>query len=233
VHRAVFEAELLDVLPIVAGPVPAAAMLRSRAWEGGGPISDLARSSRTALRWPSWDDLELFERWAKEPVLDHLVGSELLYRCRHLGAYHPEFVDSLLNDQSSLTVLVEPLAAPRVPVGFVRFFNINLAQGFAFMESTIADPTAMRRGLGVEATRLLSFYALDALRLRRLEAKVYAYNVLSVNALRRNGFQPEGVLRQARTCGGRTWDILVFAILDDEIREQRRKGDWPYMGLWE
>jgi RimJ/RimL family protein N-acetyltransferase len=38
---------------------------------------------------------------------------------------------------------------------------------------------------------------MDVLGLRRLEAKVYEYNVLSMNSLARNGFRQEGVLRQA------------------------------------
>jgi RimJ/RimL family protein N-acetyltransferase len=73
---------------------------------------------------------------------------------------------------------------------------------------------------------------MDALEIHRVEAKVYAYNVLSVNSLRRNGFQQEGVLREAKTYKGRRWDILVFAILEDEMRTQRAQECFPYMGFW-
>jgi len=234
VHRAAFDAGLLDMFPVVAAPVPErGSRRRVTTLPPPMPRADLARTRRLGLRAPSGADLKLFDFWAKEPLLDHLVGSELLYRCRHLGASHSEFAEMLFGDPAALTVVVESTDPPVGPVGFVRFFGINLAQGYAFVECAMADERAIRRGLGVEATRLLSFYALDVLGLRRLEAKVYAYNTLSINALRRNGFQQEGVLRHARTCEGRTWDILIFAILEDEIRAQRRKGDWPYMGFWE
>ena len=73
---------------------------------------------------------------------------------------------------------------------------------------------------------------MDALEIHRVEAKVYAYNVLSVNSLRRNGFQQEGVLREAKTYRGKRWDILVFAILEDEMRAQRAQESFPYMGFW-
>jgi RimJ/RimL family protein N-acetyltransferase len=71
---------------------------------------------------------------------------------------------------------------------------------------------------------------VDVLGLRRVEAKVYEYNRLSVNALRRNGFQQEGVLRQAGFDGVRTWDVLVFGVLRDEIDAQRRRDtvDFPF-----
>ena len=64
-------------------------------------------------------------------------------------------------------------------------------------------------------------------------AKAYDYNRLSLNALLRNGFKKEGVLRQAAIHQGMPCDILVFGILDHEIRAQRRKEDVPYLGLWE
>jgi len=63
----------------------------------------------------------------------------------------------------------------------------------------------MRRGYGVEAGKLISYYGVDVLGVRRIEAKAYAYNVLSMNALRRNGFKQEGVLRQAGFDGTRYW----------------------------
>jgi RimJ/RimL family protein N-acetyltransferase len=73
---------------------------------------------------------------------------------------------------------------------------------------------------------------MDALELRRVEAKVFAYNVISINALRRNGFQQEGVLREAKTYGGQRWDILVFSILESEMREQRRRDDFGSFEPW-
>jgi RimJ/RimL family protein N-acetyltransferase len=77
------------------------------------------------------------------------------------------------------------------------------------------------------ASRLMAFYGLDVIGLRRLEAKAYAYNPLSINTLRRNGFTQEGVLRQAAYRDGQYWDIIVFGILREEIEEQRRKD--PYL----
>jgi len=88
------------------------------------------------------------------------------------------------------------------------------------------------RGWGVEATRLALAYAMDTLDPHRVEAKVYAYNVLSINALRRNGFHLEGTLREARIYDGRRWDVLVYSILDSELRTQRTRDNFAPMGLW-
>jgi RimJ/RimL family protein N-acetyltransferase len=78
---------------------------------------------------------------------------------------------------------------------------------------------------------LLAF-AQDALQLRRIEAKAYAYNVLSVNALRRNGFKQEGVLRKARVYDGEAWDIFVFSILEPEMAVERVRDTFPDFSLF-
>ncbi|MBI4634859.1 MAG: GNAT family N-acetyltransferase [Candidatus Rokubacteria bacterium] len=230
-HRAALDAELLDDLPIDTGislEPPVAA--ESDAFDTPG--SFLARTRRLGLRQPTWEELALFERWAREPFLDQMVGSELLYRCRHLGPYHPEFMSLVLNDATSLTLLVQPHDVAAPPVGFARLYNIHLVAQFAFLEIAVADLHALRKGWGIEASRLLIAYAMDVLDLRRVEAKVYAYNVLSINSLRRNGFQQEGVLREARPYDGQRWDILVFSLLAGEMLEQRKREQFPYMGFW-
>jgi RimJ/RimL family protein N-acetyltransferase len=184
------------------------------------------------LRRPRWEDLAFFEQWARDPLLKTMVGSELLYRCRYLGPFHPEFAVSVLHHPTSLTFIVQA-AQGQDPLGFVRLYGIHLGQGFGFLETAIVSRQALRRGWGVTASRLLLIYAQDLLGLRRVEAKAYDYNRLSINALRRNGFKQEGVLRGAAVHHGVPCDIAVFGILDEEMREQRKKEAVPYLGLWE
>ncbi|MBI4588422.1 MAG: GNAT family N-acetyltransferase [Candidatus Rokubacteria bacterium] len=233
-YRALLAAKLVSELTVVPSEDHTALLL------AGPPAIDLpawhvlfvAKNQRIGLRLPAWEDLALFERWAQEPLLDQMVGSDLLYACRHLGAYHPDFTPLVLNDPTALTLLVHPLAPPASPVGYVRLFNIHLVEQFAFLETAVSDLRSLRKGWGIEASRLLLAYALDALGLCRVEAKVYAYNPLSINSLKRNGFTQEGVLRHARSYDGQRWDILVFSILHEEMVEQRKQEVFPYMGFW-
>jgi hypothetical protein len=41
------------------------------------------------------------------------------------------------------------------------------------------------------------------------------------------------VLRDACLHEGNRCDILVFSILEDEVRHQRQREQYPYMGFWE
>jgi RimJ/RimL family protein N-acetyltransferase len=191
----------------------------------------IARGLRVYLRTFTADDLEHLAAWVEDPFLEHMVGSEFLHAFKHDWDKAPAFHEAVLNDATQVVLMVEARGDgwPR-PVGLVRLFNIHLLEGYAFLETIIADAHAIRRGFGVEAGKLISYYGVDVLGLRRVEAKVYEYNVLSVNSLKRNGFHQEGVLRQAGYDGRRYWDVLVFGILKEEIDAVRTR-DKVYLPL--
>jgi [ribosomal protein S5]-alanine N-acetyltransferase len=191
----------------------------------------IARGTRVYLRTFTPADLEPLAAWVDNPFLDRMVGSEFLHAFKHDWDKAPEFHEAVLNDPTQVVLMVEALGAGAgAPIGVVRLFNIHLREGYAFLETIIAERHAIRLGFGVEAGKLSVCYGVDVLGLRRIEAKVYEYNVLSMNSLRRNGFRQEGVLRQAGYDGRRYWDVVVFGMLKDEI-EAVRKRDKVYLPL--
>ena len=233
VYNALFASGLLDRLPTdkrraTERPEP------DRIVEVDAPrsVEFVAQTPRLGLRPPMWEELRLLNQWAHDAALDELVGSQLLAMCRHLGPYHPDFVTEAMASPIALTLLVQPRHPGAEPVGFVRLYGVNLDQRFLFLETTIAQPRGRRVAWGIEATRLASAYSVEALGIERIETKVYAYNTLSINSLKRNGFTLEGTLRQARMHGGRRWDILVFGILEPEIRDALAGDGFTPMGFW-
>ncbi len=196
----------------------------------GGTI--IARGRRVSLRTLVPSDLGHLSRWAQDPFVEKMVGSDLLYVYKHVYDQDPSFYEACLVDPTQIVLAVLPHQGWTEPVGLVRLFNIHLLEGYAFLETIIADQKAIRRGFGVEAGQLISYYGVDVLGLRRIEAKVYEYNHLSMNSLRRHGFVQEGVLRKAGFQDGQYWDVVVFAILREEIEEQRKKDKiyFPFDG---
>lgn len=192
----------------------------------------IAAAGRVRLRQPGLADVPIFRQWGGDGFVDQMVGSHLLYRCRHLGADDAELLDAIAHDPRAVTAVIDSPAADGRPLGFVRLHEIDLVAGFAFIETVAVEPRASRRGIGIEASRLLLAYAMDALGIRRVEAKVFAYNLLSINALRRNGFRQEGVLRGARMYEQQPWDILVFSILEREMRRERGAERFPSFALF-
>jgi RimJ/RimL family protein N-acetyltransferase len=190
----------------------------------------ISRGLRVYLRTMTPDDLQHLSGWVDDPFLERMVGSEFLHSYKHVWDKSPAFYEAVLNDPTQVALMIEAYQGWTKPVGVVRLFNIHLLEGYAFLETIITDMRAMKRGFGIEAAKLIAYYGMDVLGLRRLEAKVYEYNVLSMNSLRRNGFRQEGVLRQAGYDGERYWDLVIFGILKDEIEAVRRR-DKVYLPL--
>jgi RimJ/RimL family protein N-acetyltransferase len=192
--------------------------------------SVISRGTLVYLRTLTPEDLGHLSAWVDDPFLERMVGSEFFQSYKHVWDKSPAFFEAVLTDPTQVVLVIEAYQGWTKPVGVVRLFNIHLLEGYAFLETILTDRRAMKRGFGVEAGKLISYYGLDVLGLRRLEAKVYEYNTLSMNSLRRNGFRQEGVLRQAGFDGARYWDLVIFGILKEEIEAQRKK-DKVYLPL--
>jgi RimJ/RimL family protein N-acetyltransferase len=208
--------DMTDAWPSVLAPVPAPGFA-----EPPAESVVVRRGKRVHLRTLLPADLEHLSAWCEDPFLQRMVGSEFFQAYKHVYDKSTEFYDACLTDATQVVFMVEANHGWTQPLGIVRLFNIHLLEGYAFLETIITDHRALKRGYGIEAGRLISYYGVDVLGLRRIEAKVYEYNRLSINALRRNGFTQEGVLRQAGFQEGRYWDLFIFGILKDEIETQR------------
>jgi len=206
---------------VEAGPLPAGAP-----WDGGAPPARgvvITRGRLVHLRTFTREDLPCLSRWAEDPYLVRMAGSELLQVYKDVYEGDPSFHEAILTDTTQIVFMIVANQGPAEPVGMVRLFNIHQSEGYAGLEAMVGERRAARKGFGVQASRLMAYYGADVLGLRRLEAKAYAYNPLSINGLKRNGFIHEGTLRKASWRDGRYWDILVFGILRDEIEEHRRQ----------
>ena len=80
-------------------------------------------------------------------------------------------------------------------------------------------PDARGRGVTTRALRRLCRYALDELRLERLDLITDVENLASQRVAEKVGFQREGVLRShVRHPDGRRRDSLSFSLLPGELR---------------
>lgn len=224
-------ARLVEALPLDGGapgdPAPTTLAVESSARE-----APVVAGARVRLRSPRTADLALFARWAEDGLLDQMVGSRLLYCCRHLGPGHPLFVEHALHDPTALVLLVEPLGPPRPPAGFLRLHAIDLRERFALLEVAPVGVAWPRRGWLGEALLLLLAWAVDVLELARVEAQTCAHDALGAEALAGAGFTREGLLRGARVYGGRRRDVVVFSILDRDVRVRRERAGVGPLSPW-
>jgi RimJ/RimL family protein N-acetyltransferase len=207
--------------------LPGRSALPSASDDGAGdapaPGIVITRGRYIHLRTFTPADLAHLSRWAEDEHLSRMVGSELLQVYKDVYERDPSFYDAVLVDTTQIVFIIMANDGSAQPVGLVRLFNIHQSEGYAGIETIVGDRRPEWRGFGVQASRLMAYYGVDVLGLRRIEAKAYEYNPLSINTLKRNGFTHEGTLRKASWRDGRYWDILVFGLLRDELEEQRRQ----------
>ncbi|MDO4265205.1 MAG: GNAT family protein [Eubacteriales bacterium] len=71
------------------------------------------------------------------------------------------------------------------------------------------------QGIMTEALKLLCEEAFRQLDICRLTGLVYAPNIASRRVLKKNGFSLEGILKQAVTKNGETYDLCVYGKLKE------------------
>ena len=191
------------------------------------PTADdvFAVGKRVYARALRLSDLPHLTAWAADPLLEQMVGSELFTEFVEVHRRSASFIEALRRDRTQVNMVICTRDGDR-PLGLVRLFNIHRREGYAFLETIIADPRALRLGYGIEGSKLIAYWATDVLKLRRLEAKVYPWNRLSINTMKRRGFKLEGVLREAVYRDGDYHDLLVFGILAHEIAANKTDDDW-------
>jgi RimJ/RimL family protein N-acetyltransferase len=206
-------------VPLAAAPHGVAALLE--------PVADdvFAVGKRVYARALRVSDLPHLSAWADDPLLEKMVGSELFHDFVHVYRRGPAFLDALRADRTQLNMVICTREDHR-PIGLVRLFNLHRRDGYAFLETIVADTRALRLGYGIEGSKLIAYWAIDVLKLRRLEAKVYPWNTLSINTMKRRGWKLEGVLREAVFHEGEHKDLLVFGILAHEIAANKADDNW-------
>jgi RimJ/RimL family protein N-acetyltransferase len=156
-------------------------------------------------------DSPTFARWVNDPALRPFLNrpwriSEEEERRR---------VETLIHAEDALGFAVR-LREDRSLIGRASIWNIHKVNRCGLFTIFIGEPARWSRGHGKEATALTAVYAMDVLKLNRLELEVFAYNERALRCYESLGFRREGVRREARFHEGRYHDAIQMAILARE-----------------
>jgi RimJ/RimL family protein N-acetyltransferase len=131
-----------------------------------------------------------------------------------------EWFEAVVCDDESVHLLVTP---DSTPVGTVGLDPVDWADGSVELGYWVA-PDYQGQGYGTEAVELVVGYAFDQLGLRRLSARVIAFNEPSVRLLERVGFVREGTRRETAFVDGEYHDTHWYGLLEAEWRERSSGG---------
>jgi RimJ/RimL family protein N-acetyltransferase len=107
-------------------------------------------------------------------------------------------------------------------IGRSAIWNIHKVNMSCLFTIFLGETEMQSRGLGSEATALTTIYAMDELKLHRIELESFVYNERALRCYEKLGFRREGVRREAKYHDGKFHDAVQMSILADEWQDGLR-----------
>lgn len=163
------------------------------------------------LRPHTADTLPALKRWYADP--------ELVRLARHRNEpLTGDEVERLVRERFATAQMLAFALYERVDtaerlVGSCTLANLDVGNGSATFHLMIGEPSARGRGLGSEATRVVTRFAFEVLGLHRIGLTLFAFNEAARRCYTKAGFREEGRMRDAISRDGRRWDEIQMGIL--------------------
>ena len=108
------------------------------------------------------------------------------------------------------------------PIGSVGLFDLDRRNGTCELGVGIMEPTGRGRGLGTEAVKLITGYAIADLGMHNVQLAALEFNAAGLRAYEKAGFREYGRRREAWLHNGRWWDIVYMEVLESAWRHEMR-----------
>ena len=104
--------------------------------------------------------------------------------------------------------------------GFTRAYNLNLTDGWAWLQAYLVPEARLRPFQVAEAAALFTSYLFNMFPLRKLYSEVNAYNETALRLCQRLGFREHGRLPEHTWYRDCFWDLVLFSLTREEWAEQ-------------
>lgn len=101
-------------------------------------------------------------------------------------------------------------------IGFTGIHGIDWRLRLGTTGTVIGEKSAWGKGYGTDVMRIRTRFAFEILNLHRLQSEARIDNIASQRALEKVGYKREGVARKKLYYGGRWYDTILYAILDED-----------------
>ena len=177
---------------------------------------------RICLRPVEIEEGPQFQGWLNNPE-----NHQYLQRFRPLDGVEERRWLETLHERKEDHVFGIALREGQRLIGNCGLHGATLPNRTAQLGILIGVPECQGKGFGAEAIRLLLDYGFATLGLHRIALHVYANNRRGIRCYEKCGFRHEGTLREARWWGAQWWDILEYAILEQEWKSSLPRNAAP------
>lgn len=107
-----------------------------------------------------------------------------------------------------------------IACGFGRAYNVNLADGWAWLQAYLSPEVRLRPFQVAEAAALFANYLFTMFPLRKLYSEVNSYNRRALRLDERLGFREHGRLPNHVWFKDRYWDTILFSLTREDWVER-------------
>jgi RimJ/RimL family protein N-acetyltransferase len=111
---------------------------------------------------------------------------------------------------------IESLESCPGPFGVVGMTHCDFLNGNGEISFYLGSQDFRGKGIAREALGILIDWTFDELRLKRIHAEVYVYNLISKNLLESLGFKEEGRMRASKYRFGKYNDSWILGLLEED-----------------
>jgi RimJ/RimL family protein N-acetyltransferase len=182
-------------------------------------VSKFLVGPRVYLKPLERDDLDVFARWANDPISRNLTGDMVPYSRARLEHWY----ESVLTDQTRLRLVI-CLAEDDVRIGSIALLGISPIVRSARIDVAIGEKRHWGKGYATESILLVLDHAFGTLALHRVQVDIFGFNTRAIAIYERLGFRREGTIRDGHFFEHRFADVVVMGLLEDEYRERHRSS---------
>lgn len=176
-----------------------------------GPIINI-RGGKVGLGPLEPDLVPTLTRWINDFPTTRTLGMDPAPMTRAQEVAWVERVTTSGRDAIFAIYELEDMA----PVGSTNLMSIDHRHGTCELGIGIMEPSRRGKGLGTEAVRLITDYAIHGLGMHNVQLCLYGYNHAGYRAYTKAGFREYGRRREAREHNGRRWDVIYMDVIASE-----------------
>ena len=104
------------------------------------------------------------------------------------------------------------------PIGICGLINMDNENRSADIAIIIGERKRRGKMLGYESLNFLVKYGFKKLKLHRIGAEIFEYNVSSIGLFEKVGFELEAIFRESLWRMGKWWNVYLYSILTTKYR---------------
>lgn len=173
---------------------------------------------KTRLKPLDVDNIYQHFEWNNDPELNRL-DSELPYEEESFGDFKRRFEQMVYHPQQH-SQHFELHTEDDTLIGIAYIAGLNEHNRHATIGLTIGAREYWGEGYGRDALHALLAHCFEKMDLHRVQTEIFQYNDAWKQLVESLGFELEGTLRDYLYRDGQYWDKSIYAMLEDEYREQ-------------